>query len=149
MIRQYMEHTPLYEMMNRLSLISDYTWGMYAFSRELLGHRITEEEKRRMIAGSIVCGTQHADRYIKAASEGKDICTEYSPLSYYSCTACRCTNCTSANDAGINSACTDYVSTISAPKISVGTNSVNTNTTDTNRGGTISAGTICASTIAE
>ena len=71
-----MVHTPLYEMMNNLCLISDYTWGMYAFSRELLRHRITEEEMRRMIASSIDCGTIYANRYINRAFRTSTITEE-------------------------------------------------------------------------
>lgn len=52
----------LEEMIHNLMNIDDVTWGLYAFSRDQLKRRITEEEKIRMIQNAIECGKSYAHR---------------------------------------------------------------------------------------
>ena len=50
------------EMNKRLSEVDDISWGMYAFSRDVLCHRIGDEKKRDMIQKAVECGNQLAER---------------------------------------------------------------------------------------
>lgn len=52
------------EMIQNLLLVDDETWGGYAFSRELLNHRIEAKEKSEMILRAIACGKEYAKRMI-------------------------------------------------------------------------------------
>ena len=53
---------PLSEIYAELGAIDDETWGRYAFSRDILKDRISEEKKREMIEKSIQCGKEYANR---------------------------------------------------------------------------------------
>jgi hypothetical protein len=50
----------LREMMETLIPVSDETWGRYAFRRELLRRRLTEEQKQELTRGSLSCGAECA-----------------------------------------------------------------------------------------
>lgn len=50
------------EMAERLSRVEDLSWGMYAFSRDILRDKISGEEKERMIKQSIDCGYEMAEK---------------------------------------------------------------------------------------
>ena len=52
------------EMIQNLLLVDDETWGRYAFSRDLLNHRIGAKEKSEMILKAIACGKEYAKRMI-------------------------------------------------------------------------------------
>lgn len=55
----------LEEMLHNLLELDDETWGLYAFSRELLKKRILPDEKREMITEAIACGKEYARRTIQ------------------------------------------------------------------------------------
>ena len=50
------------EMAEGLAQVSDLSWGMYAFARDILRDKVSEEEKRRMIELAICCGYDMADK---------------------------------------------------------------------------------------
>ncbi len=50
------------EMMKRLSQVDDISWGMYAFSRDVLCHKIDDEKKQDMIRKAMECGSQMAEK---------------------------------------------------------------------------------------
>ena len=52
------------EMIRNLLQVDDETWGLYAFSRELLNHRIQAEKKSEMIFKAMTCGREYAKRII-------------------------------------------------------------------------------------
>ena len=52
------------EMVQNLLKVDDETWGLYAFSRDILSHRIDRERKKEMICKAMACGTQYAKRII-------------------------------------------------------------------------------------
>lgn len=55
----------LEQMLEDLLQIDDESWGLYAFSRELLNRKIAEEEKKEMIEKAIECGKKYARRMKK------------------------------------------------------------------------------------
>ncbi|HHV32426.1 hypothetical protein [Caproiciproducens sp. LBM24188] len=55
----------LNQMITDLLQIDDVSWGYYAFTRELLRDRISDNQKREMILRSIQCGEAYADRVIQ------------------------------------------------------------------------------------
>jgi len=59
------EQIRLEEMIQNLLDLDDETWGLYAFSRELLKQRILPEKKTEMIAKAIACGKEYAQRVIR------------------------------------------------------------------------------------
>jgi hypothetical protein len=59
------EKVSLSEMILKLLQVEDETWGLYAFSRELLNKRIQPEQKPVMIAKAIACGKEYAQRIIQ------------------------------------------------------------------------------------
>lgn len=52
------------EMIQDLLQVDDETWGLYAFSRELLNHRISGEKKLEMIFKARNCGKEYANRIL-------------------------------------------------------------------------------------
>lgn len=52
----------LREMAEGLAQVNDLSWGMYAFSRDILRDKISEAEKKRMIELAICCGYETADK---------------------------------------------------------------------------------------
>lgn len=53
------------DMLRHLLEVDDYTWGLYAFSRELLNKRIQPQERDAMIKKAIACGKEYAKRTIQ------------------------------------------------------------------------------------
>ena len=49
-------------MLRDLMQVDEETWGLYAFTRELLNRRISPEDKPEMIAKAIACGREYALR---------------------------------------------------------------------------------------
>lgn len=60
-----MAATAFVEMAEHLSQIEDISWGMYAFSRDILRHKVDEAEKRNMIEKAIRCGQEMAEKIIR------------------------------------------------------------------------------------
>lgn len=60
-----MEKQSLQEMVQTLISIDDITWGMYAFSRDVLRGRVDSQTKKIMIEKAICCGYTKADQVIK------------------------------------------------------------------------------------
>jgi len=54
----------LEDMINNLLELDDETWGLYAFSRELLKQRILPDKKTEMITKAMACGKAYAQRII-------------------------------------------------------------------------------------
>ena len=52
----------LQEMAENLAQVEDMSWGMYAFSRDILRDKVSEAEKKRMIEHAICCGYEMADK---------------------------------------------------------------------------------------
>lgn len=52
------------DMMHNLLLVDDETWGLYAFSRDILNRRILPDQKTEMISKAIACGKEYAQRII-------------------------------------------------------------------------------------
>lgn len=50
----------LAQMIGGLKTVSEEAWGMYAFSRDPLRDKISEERKREMIGKAIACGREKA-----------------------------------------------------------------------------------------
>lgn len=59
-----MAETALREMAEHLSQIDDISWGMYAFSRDILRDKVDSVEKKKMIEKAIRCGQEKAERII-------------------------------------------------------------------------------------
>jgi hypothetical protein len=53
---------PLEEMLTELVKIPGSVWGQYAFSRDVLRDKISEEEKKRLIEKAYECGYTYADK---------------------------------------------------------------------------------------
>ncbi|MNF09349.1 hypothetical protein D3C80_2099900 [compost metagenome] len=53
------------DMMHNLLQADDETWGLYAFSRDILNRRILPDNKTEMIAKAIACGKEYAQRMIR------------------------------------------------------------------------------------
>ncbi len=68
------EQLSLGKMILNLLQVEDETWGLYAFSRELLNRRILPDKKTEMIANAMVCGREYAQRIIREYG-GTDVCT--------------------------------------------------------------------------
>ena len=49
------------EMIERLSKVDDISWGMYAFSRDVLCRKIDDARKQDMIRKAMECGTRKAE----------------------------------------------------------------------------------------
>jgi hypothetical protein len=58
------EQFSLGEMIHNLLQVNDETWGLYAFSRELLKKRISQDKQTEMITKAIDCGREYARRTI-------------------------------------------------------------------------------------
>lgn len=56
----------LREIAKHLSQVDDLSWGMYAFSRDILRDKVDETEKKMMIEKAVRCGYETADRAIKS-----------------------------------------------------------------------------------
>lgn len=48
------------DMLHHLLEVNDETWGLYAFSRELLNKRIQQDKREEMITKAIACGKEYA-----------------------------------------------------------------------------------------
>jgi hypothetical protein len=59
------EKLSLVEMIQNLLQVDDETWGLYAFSRDILKERIPEDKKLEMIRKAISCGKEYAQRIIR------------------------------------------------------------------------------------
>jgi hypothetical protein len=59
------EQIKLEDMIHNLLELDDETWGLYAFSRELLKQRILPDKKTEMITKAIACGKEYAQRIIQ------------------------------------------------------------------------------------
>lgn len=59
-----MAETALREMAEHLSQIDDISWGMYAFSRDILCDKVDSAEKKNMIEKAVRCGQERAERII-------------------------------------------------------------------------------------
>ena len=59
----------LAEMMASLREVDGESWGMYAFSRDILRDRIPADRKPEMIASSIRCGEEYAQRVQRETGE--------------------------------------------------------------------------------
>lgn len=60
------EQFKLGDMIRHLLRVDDKTWGLYAFSRDILNRRIESDQKSEMIAKAITCGQDCAQRIIHA-----------------------------------------------------------------------------------
>lgn len=56
----------LREMAESLAQVEDLSWGMYAFSRDILRDKVSESEKGRMIEQAIRCGYDMADKVMSS-----------------------------------------------------------------------------------
>lgn len=52
------------DMMHDLLQVDDESWGLYAFSRDILNRRIEPDQKTQMIVKAIACGKQYAQKII-------------------------------------------------------------------------------------
>lgn len=59
------EQLSLVEMIQNLLQVDDESWGLYAFSRDILKERISADKKSEMIEKSISCGKEYAQRIIR------------------------------------------------------------------------------------
>ena len=62
------------EMLENLLKIDDESWAAYAFSRELLKHRIEEDKKLEMTAKAIQCGKEYA-KQVRCEFQNADLQT--------------------------------------------------------------------------
>ncbi len=60
-----MGETVLQELAEQLLQVDDISWGMFAFSRDILGNRINRAEKKEMILKAMRCGQEKAEEIIK------------------------------------------------------------------------------------
>lgn len=60
-----MEKTQLRSMAEELFNVKDQSWGMYAFSRDILRNKVDAAQKETMIRRSIRCGEDMADQAVK------------------------------------------------------------------------------------
>lgn len=60
-----MEKTQLRSMAEELFEVKDQSWGMYAFSRDILRDKVDAAQKESMIMRSIRCGEDMADQAVK------------------------------------------------------------------------------------
>jgi len=58
------EQFSLVEMIQNLLQVGDESWGLYAFSRDILKERIPADKKIEMIKKAIACGREYAQRMI-------------------------------------------------------------------------------------
>ena len=58
------DQVKLGEMIHHLLQVDDQTWGLYAFSRDILNQRIPLDKKTEMIHKAIACGKEYAQRVI-------------------------------------------------------------------------------------
>lgn len=59
------EQIRLEDMIQNLLELDDETWGLYAFSRELLKKKILPDKKTEMIPKAIACGKEYAQKIIQ------------------------------------------------------------------------------------
>lgn len=59
------EQLSLEEMIENLLEIDDVTWGLYAFSRDILKERIAVEKKLDMVTKAISCGIEYSQHIIR------------------------------------------------------------------------------------
>lgn len=73
-----MEQATLESMMETLVQVDDISWGMYAFSRDILRDRITADVKKEMIEKAIRCGYEKADEIMSrfGTSDPEEIARE-------------------------------------------------------------------------
>lgn len=60
-----MDNRQLKTMAEELLKVQDRSWGMYAFSRDILKNKVTAKEKEAMIEQAICCGEETAARAIE------------------------------------------------------------------------------------
>lgn len=65
-----MPEMKLQEMAESLAQVNDLSWGMYAFSRDILRDKISKAEKKRMIEQAVCCGYEMADRVMDSMGTG-------------------------------------------------------------------------------
>lgn len=65
-----MEQITLESMMETLMQVDDNSWGMYAFSRDILRDKVDTATKKEMIAQAIRCGYEKADEVISRFGTG-------------------------------------------------------------------------------
>lgn len=66
------EQLSLVEMIQNLLQVDDESWGLYAFSRDILKERIPADKKSEMIERAISCGKEYAQRIVREF-ESKDV----------------------------------------------------------------------------
>lgn len=59
------EQFNLVEMIQNLLQLDDESWGLYAFSRDILKERIPEDKKLEMIKKAMACGKEYAQSIIR------------------------------------------------------------------------------------
>jgi len=59
------EQLSLVEMIENLLQVDDESWGLYAFSRDILKERIPADKKLEMIRKAMTCGKEYAQRTIR------------------------------------------------------------------------------------
>lgn len=56
---------PIGKIVGDLCQIGDAAWGKYAFSRELLNSKFTDDQRLNLTVQAIACGTEYAHRCVK------------------------------------------------------------------------------------
>lgn len=56
---------PISMMLEDLVQLDDVSWGKYAFSREPLKNKFSEEQKSELTLKSIACGVEYAQKYVE------------------------------------------------------------------------------------
>jgi hypothetical protein len=59
------EQLSLVEMIQNLLQVDDESWGLYAFSRDILKDRIPADKKIEMISKAMSCGKEYAQRIVR------------------------------------------------------------------------------------
>jgi len=59
------EQFSLVEMIQNLLQVDDESWGLYAFSRDILKERISADKKLEMIKKAMDCGREYAQRMMR------------------------------------------------------------------------------------
>ena len=65
-----MSEIRLREMAKSLAQVNDLSWGMYAFSRDILQGKISVAEKKRMTEQAVCCGYEMADKVMTGFGTG-------------------------------------------------------------------------------
>ena len=59
-----MNDDEFFDLIQRLLKVEDDSWGMYAFSRDILQNKVDEQMKKAMIKKAICCGYEKAEEVI-------------------------------------------------------------------------------------